>query len=111
MRVISIVILIILVFSVSSTSNAAEGVTWDVIHVTGSCIGTLYLTRVMHMPYWKSALTLFTLGVAWEYFGDEFYRRGYYSSHGIGAIFDHRGFDKSDVFRNGFGIMISIPIR
>lgn len=110
MKILTLSIVLILILFYSTTCFSSEGQAWDAIHITGSCIGTLYLNKVVKMPYWKSAATMFVLGIAWEYFGDEMYRRGHYGRN-LDFIFDKRGFHRNDVLRNGIGITLSFPIR
>lgn len=82
---------------------------WDFIHVTGSTVGTLYLQKIQKIPYWQAGLQMFGIGILWECC-DEMYEAGMFGTD-LDHIFDKRGFDYRDAWRDLFGILLAYPIR
>ena len=75
---------------------------WDMVHIAGSTIGVLTLQKTFEMEWVNAAAIMSIAGLLWEV-GDATI---YYP-----ALFDPRGFDVKDLYRNAFGVLISYPLK
>jgi len=94
-------LLIAFALNAQSISDYYSGRAGDVLHLTGSCIGTLAIQKYTNWEWHKSAAVMFALGFVWESF-DEVIGRG---------IFDPAGFSGKDLLFDGVGVLISYPLR
>ena len=82
-------------------SDYYSGRAGDVLHLTGSALGTLAIQKTFDWEWHKSAAVMFSLGFVWESF-DEVIGRG---------VFDPAGFSGKDLLFDGIGVLLSYPLR
>jgi len=88
----------------AANSKARQG--WDMVHITGSCVGTAYLNH-LGLEWYESAIVMLSLGIIWELCDQVAYDVQWKQSY-----FDyHRGGEWKDITRNVVGISLSFPIR